>query len=58
MDEDLRVAGTDWKIPAPYGVLITGNRVLGMDESEPSFRDKSHEEHVTSLVMVGKLQEI
>jgi hypothetical protein len=29
-----------------------------MDESEPSFSDTSHEEHVTGSVMAGKLLKI
>jgi hypothetical protein len=58
IDKSLGVADTDWKIPAPYGVSIAGDRVLEMDESEPSFRDTSHEEHVTGPVMARKLQKI
>jgi hypothetical protein len=41
------VTDIDWKIPAPYGISIAGDRVLEMDENEPPFRDMSHEEHVT-----------
>jgi hypothetical protein len=46
------------KTPAPHGVSIAGDHVLEVDESEPSFRDTSHGEHVTLLVMTGKLRKI
>jgi hypothetical protein len=58
VDKNLGVTDIDWKIPAPYGVSIAGDRVLEMDENEPPFRDMSHEEHVTGPVMAGKLQKI
>jgi hypothetical protein len=36
MDKNLGVVGTDWKIPALNDVSIVGDRVLEMDESEPT----------------------